>query len=204
MNQQIDLSQYREDARGALVPVSAIRPIDLMRDDLVNELFAAIEPKAQAYAESKQKGIETVRTFVDVSAAEFDVKPRKKGNVTLTSLDGKRRVLVAMQDVLTFDERLHAAKALIDQCLEEYSIGANANLKVIVQQAFDVNKEGNISTSKVLALRSYNIQDEKWQRAMRALTDSLTVHVSREYIRLYRRDEASGEYVRVDADTGRA
>ena len=203
MNQQIDLSQYREDARGALVPVSAIRPIDLMRDDLVNELFAAIEPKAQAYAESKQKGIETVRTFVDVSAAEFDVKPSKKGNVTLTSLDGKRRVLVAMQDVLTFDERLHAAKALIDQCLEEYSIGANANLKVIVQQAFDVNKEGNISTSKVLALRSYNIQDEKWQRAMRALTDSLTVHVSREYIRLYRRDEASGEYVRVDADTGR-
>lgn len=204
MNQQIDLSQYREDARGALVPVSAIRPIDLMRDDLVNELFAAIEPKAQAYAESKQKGIETVRTFVDVSAAEFDVKPSKKGNVTLTSLDGKRRVLVAMQDVLTFDERLHAAKALIDQCLEEYSIGANANLKVIVQQAFDVNKEGNISTAKVLALRSYNIQDEKWQRAMRALTDSLTVHVSREYIRLYRRDEASGEYVRVDADTGRA
>ena len=203
MNQQIDLSQYREDARGALVPVSAIRPIDLMRDDLVNELFAAIEPKAQAYAESKQKGIETVRTFVDVSAAEFDVKPSKKGNVTLTSLDGKRRVLVAMQDVLTFDERLHAAKALIDQCLEEYSIGANANLKVIVQQAFDVNKEGNISTSKVLALRSYNIQDEKWQRAMRALTDSLTVQVSREYIRLYRRDEASGEYVRVDADTGR-
>lgn len=203
MNQQIDLSQYREDARGALVPVSAIRPIDLMRDDLVNELFAAIEPKAQAYAESKQKGIETVRTFVDVSAAEFDVKPSKKGNVTLTSLDGKRRVLVAMQDVLTFDERLHAAKALIDQCLEEYSIGANANLKVIVQQAFDVNKEGNISTAKVLALRSYNIQDEKWQRAMRALTDSLTVHVSREYIRLYRRDEASGEYVRVDADTGR-
>lgn len=204
MNQQIDLSQYREDARGALVPVSAIRPIDLMRDDLVNELFAAIEPKAQAYAESKQKGIETVRTFVDVSAAEFDVKPSKKGNVTLTSLDGKRRVLVAMQDVLTFDERLHAAKALIDQCLEEYSIGANANLKVIVQQAFDVNKEGNISTAKVLALRSYNIQDEKWQRAMRALTDSLTVHVSREYIRLYRRDEDSGEYVRVDADTGRA
>ena len=204
MNQQIDLSQYREDARGALVPVSAIRPIDLMRDDLVNELFDTIEPKAQAYAEAKQKGIETVRTFVDVSAAEFDVKPSKKGNVTLTSLDGKRRVLVAMQDVLTFDERLHAAKALIDQCLEEYSIGANANLKVIVQQAFDVNKEGNISTSKVLALRSYNIQDEKWQRAMRALTDSLTVHVSREYIRLYRRDEDSGEYVRVDADTGRA
>ena len=203
MNQQIDLSQYREDARGALVPVSAIRPIDLMRDDLVNELFDTIEPKAQAYAEAKQKGIETVRTFVDVSAAEFDVKPSKKGNVTLTSLDGKRRVLVAMQDVLTFDERLHAAKALIDQCLEEYSIGANANLKVIVQQAFDVNKEGNISTAKVLALRSYNIQDEKWQRAMRALTDSLTVHVSREYIRLYRRDEASGEYVRVDADTGR-
>ncbi|WP_230338376.1 DUF3164 family protein [Paralysiella testudinis] len=119
-------------------------------------------------------------------------------------MDGKRRVLVAMQDVLTFDERLHAAKALIDQCLEEYSIGANANLKVIVQQAFDVNKEGNISTSKVLALRSYNIQDEKWQRAMRALTDSLTVHVSREYIRLYRRDEGSGEYVRVDADTGKA
>ena len=41
---QIDMSQYKKDARGNLVPIDNIREIDLLRDELVMEIVG----KAQA------------------------------------------------------------------------------------------------------------------------------------------------------------
>ena len=37
-----DLSRYREDAKGNLIPLDNIKPIDLARDELVREIFAAV------------------------------------------------------------------------------------------------------------------------------------------------------------------
>ena len=107
---------------------------------------------------------------------------------------------VAMKDVMMFDERLAAAKALIDECLTEWTQDSRSELRVIVQQAFDVDKDGHISTAKVLSLRSLKIEDEKWQRAMQALGDSLHTLATREYVRLYRRDERTGEWALVNTD----
>ena len=199
-----DLSRYREDAKGNLIPLDNIKPIDLARDELVREIFATVQPAAQELVQAKRRAIGDVRAFVDLSAEKYGVKPSKRGNVTLTSFDGSLRVLVAVQDVLVFDERLQAAKALIDECLAEWTQDSTPELKTIVQAAFDVDKEGRISVSKVLGLRRLQIDDDKWQRAMAAVTDSLNPHTTREYVRLYRRDDASGEYVLIDSDLGRA
>lgn len=203
MNQP-DLSQYRQDAKGNLIPLTNIKPIDLQRDELVREIAANILPHMRELEKARRAGIEDVRAFVEMSAEQYGVKPSKKGNVTLHSFDGSLRITVAMADVLTFDERLVAAKALIDECLDEWTQDSRDELKLIVQQAFDVNKEGKISTAKVLGLRRLQIDDEKWQRAMAAVTDSLHTQTTREYIRLHQRDEETGEYVLVNADLGRA
>lgn len=160
-------------------------------------------PKVDTLKQAKVQAIGDVRAFVDLSAEKYDVKPSKKGNITLNSFDGKLRVTVAMQDVLTFDERLQASKALIDECLNEWTVDSRQELKTIVQQAFDVNKEGKISVAKVLSLRRLEIQDEKWQRAMQALTDSVHTQATREYIRLHQRNDETGEYVLVSADLGK-
>ena len=137
-----DLSRYREDARGNLIPLDNIKPIDLARDELVREIFAAVQPAARELAQAKRHAIDDVRAFVDLSAEKYGVKPSKRGNVTLTSFDGSLKVLVAVQDVLVFDERLQAAKALIDECLTEWTQDSRQELKTIVQAAFDVDKEG--------------------------------------------------------------
>ncbi|XXQ69007.1 DUF3164 family protein [Neisseriaceae bacterium B1] len=197
---EIDLSQYRTDARGNLIPVANIKPIDLARDELVREIAANIMPPLRELEQAKRDGIEDVRAFVEMAAEQYGVKPSKKGNVTLHSFDGSLKINVAIADVLTFDERLSAAKALIDECLDEWTQGSRDELKLIVQQAFDVNKEGNISTSKVLGLRRLDIKHDKWQRAMQAVSDSLHTQTSREYIRVYQRNEETGEYVFLNAD----
>lgn len=197
---QADLSQYRKDARGNLVPVANIKPVDLARDELIEEVFAAVIPKQQELAALKQKVMADVNAFVDISVEQYGVKRSVKGNTTLTSFDGSRRIVIANQDVLHFDERIQAAKALIDECLNEWSENSRPELKTIVQKAFDVNKEGKINVQRVLSLKNLDISDAKWQRAMQALTDSLHTQTTREYIRFYVRKEGTEEYELVNMD----
>lgn len=82
----------------------------------------------------------------------------------------------------------------------EYTKDANVNLKAIVQKAFNVNAEGKINVKRVLELRTLKIEDEKWQRAMQALSDSLHIQTSREYIRFYERKDDTGEYELINLD----
>lgn len=123
----------------------------------------------------------------------------KKGNVTLMSFDGKYKVQIAIQDNLVFDERLQVAKSLIDECLTEWTADSNDNVKAIIDNAFAVDKEGKINIRRVLSLRSLNIVDDKWQKAMQAISDATQVISSKEYIRFYERDE-HGKYQQISLD----
>jgi len=141
-----------------------------------------------------------IAAFVQLSADRYDVSlGGKKGNVTLHSFDGQYRVNLAMQDTLVFDEGLLAAKALIDECINEWTEGSRTELKTLINAAFQVDKEGNISTARVLGLRRLAIKDDKWQRAMDALSDSLQVHTSKQFVRIYERGQ-DGEYQLMNLD----
>ena len=148
----------------------------------------------------KADSMADIAAFVQLSADRYDVAVGgKKGNFTLHSFDGAYRVNLSMQDTLVFDEGLLAAKALIDECINEWTEGSRSELKTLINAAFQVDKEGNISTARVLGLRRLKIKDEKWQRAMEALSDSLQVHTSKQFVRVYKRDDA-GEYQLVSLD----
>ena len=199
----IDLSQDRQDARGNLVSVDNIKPIDLARDDFIREAFAKVLPLREQMKELKAQQMADANAFVDLSVEQYGAKRSVKGNITLTSFDGKLRIAIAQADVLHFDERLQAAKALIDECLNEWTQDSRAELKTFVLQAFDVSQEGKINVRKVLDLRKLDIADEKWQRAMKAIADSLHTQATREYIRYYQRNEETGEYEHLALDFAR-
>lgn len=199
----IDLSQYRQDARGNLVSVDNIKPIDLARDDFIREAFAKVLPLREQMKELKAQQMADANAFIDLSVEQYGAKRSVKGNITLTSFDGKLRIAIAQADVLHFDERLQAAKALIDECLNEWTQDSRAELKIFVLQAFDVSQEGKINVRKVLDLRKLDIADEKWQRAMKAIADSLHTQATREYIRYYQRNEETGEYEHLALDFAR-
>ena len=103
------------------------------------------------------------------------------------------------QDSIRFDERLQAAKALIDECIHSWSADSNDNLKALINDAFQVDREGKISTGRVLGLRRLDIKDAKWQQAMQAIGDSIIVTDSKSYIRFYERI-ADGSYIPVSLD----
>ena len=62
-------------------------------------------------------------------------------------------------------------------------------MRVLINAAFNTDKEGNISTARVLGLRRLQINDKKWQIAMDALSDSLQVVTSKSFIRIYEKQE---------------
>ncbi|MCG9040794.1 DUF3164 family protein [Laribacter hongkongensis] len=192
---------YKRDARGSLIPVDRIKPIDLARDELVREIVARAKGVNECLAEFKARSFEDIGAFVELSAERYGARlGGTKGNVNLVSFDGRYKVQRANQDTLTFDEGLQAAKALIDECVHEWTEGARSELRALINDAFNVDKAGNISTGRILGLRRLDITDEKWLRAMEALNDSIRVQCSKSYIRVYERVGDSDQYRPISLD----
>ncbi len=202
MNKPTEIPEgYLRDARGALIPVDTIKPIDLARDDLVKEIVAKARAMADCLAELKASTFADIEAFIELSAERYGAKlGGKKGNVSLVSFDGRYKVQRAVQETLTFDERLQAAKALIDECLTAWTQGARSEIRALIDNAFAVDKEGNISTGRILTLRRLEIKDPKWLQAMDALSDSIQVQCSTSYIRVYERIGDTDKYQQIPLD----
>ena len=191
---------YRIDAKGRLIPVDQIKAIDIERSDLVERLIGGAKLLQQQMITFKRLSFEDIMAFVQLSAEQYDVQiGGNKGNVTLYSFDGRYKIVRQSQESIRFDESLRAAKALIDECISEWAAGSNDNIRVLINDAFQVDKEGKISTGRVLSLRRLDIRDEKWLRAMDAISDSIIVTDSKNYVRFYERD-SEGKYQAISLD----
>ncbi|MEE2025057.1 DUF3164 family protein [Alkalimonas mucilaginosa] len=192
---------YWQDAKGALIPEKMIRPIDRARDDLVRELVTKAQELSALLADYKRSSFADIAAFIQLSAEQYKANiGGKKGNVTLYSFDGKYKVVRAISETISFDERLQAAKSLIDTCLRDWTASASDELKAIVKSAFDADKQGNISTGRVLALRRLDIKDERWQQAMAAIGEAIQVIGSKSYIRVYERIGDTDQYRPIPLD----
>lgn len=180
---------FRQNRQGHLVAEANIKPIDQARDELVLELVAKAKVINGILADFKARTFDDVAAFVSLSAEQYGVQlGGEKGNVSLMSFDGRYKVVRQIQELIRFDERLQAAKELIDDCLQEWSEGAREELKVLVTDAFRVDQQGNIRTGQVLGLRRLDIKDERWLQAMKAVAEAVQVVGTTSYVRLYERD----------------
>lgn len=195
---------YRQDAHGRLVAEDQIKPIDKARDELVLEIVKRAREVEAVLADFKRRAFDDIAAFVQLSAEEYGARlGGTKGNVTLLSFDGRFKVLRAIAENITFDERLQAAKALIDECLREWTEGARTEVRTLVQDAFRVDAAGNIRTGQVLGLRRLDITDARWLRAMQAISEAVQVVGSKSYVRVYERD-ANGRYHAITLDVAGA
>jgi len=185
---------YMEDSQGRLVPVESIKEVDIARNDLVLELMNKAKGLSSTIGEFKSTSMDDIQAFVELSAEKYGARlGGNRGNVTLHSFDGRFKLVRSIDEFIRFDERLHAAKALIDDCLKRWSDGSSAEIRTIVNDAFQVDKAGRINTRRILALRRIKIEDETWQQAMQAIGDSVQVINSKTYVRFYER-QPDGSY----------
>ena len=195
-----DPNAFMQDAQGRYVPVGMVKDVDKARHELVLDLVGKGKALREAMAAFLADAMGDVVAFAQLSAEQYGAKiGGDKGNITLVSYDGRFKVQRQVSETLVFDERLQAAKALIDECLTEWSEGSRDEIRVLINDAFQVDQEGRINTGRVLGLRRLEIADPRWQQAMQAVSDSLRVAGSKTYLRVYERRE-DGKYQPIALD----
>lgn len=201
----IDGTEYMRDGKGALVPVSLIKPQHLLEDELVRKVMGyAIALSAQV-ARFKEHTFDDLGQFEALLAQQYDAKiGGAKGNKTLTSHDGLFKITVQVADYIVFGSELQIAKSLVDECLNEWSQGSRDEIRAIVQRAFNTDKAGQINRSEIFMLLRMEITDPRWQRAMQAIRDAMRVEGSKTYVRCHRRTDIDGAWIPVTIDLAKA
>ena len=191
----MNLENFMKDAMGRLVPIDLVKPVDKLRDELVKKIVVDALGMRESLKQFRESKFDEINAFVELSASEHDVKwGGRKGNLSLTSYDGCCKVEVQISARITFSEKLQIAKELIDEYLRDLVEGSGEEVKLIVYDAFQVDSEGRISTSRILSLRRIQINDRRWLKAMDAIADAIVPQGSKEYIRIYQRPDAQSKW----------
>lgn len=192
---------YMKNALGHLVPRANVREQDLMRDEVARNLATQASALNQALSEFKKKALGDMADLIKIAGERYEVTlGGKKGNVSISSYDGKYKVQRSVADRIQFTEEIEAAKALINQCIARWSEGANDNIRAIVDRAFSKDTKGQIKTSAVLDLMRLEIDDAEWKRAMEAIRDSIQTTGTAIYVRVYERIGDSDQYKAIPLD----
>jgi hypothetical protein len=197
---EMDGKQFMTDSRGGMIPVEMVNELDKLRDQTIRGIAARAIEMRDKLSVFKGKMRDDLLSYLALSSEQYGKKyGGRKGNVTLLSYDGSLKLVLAVNENIVFDERLQIAKSIIDECISRWSEGSRDEIRALINDAFYVDKAGNINTTRILGLRRLNIQDAEWKRAMDAITDSIQVSGSKEYLRVYTR-EKDGEYRQVPLD----
>lgn len=192
--------KYMKDRKGRLVPVNQIDEHDIEMDAFVRNQVRKAKELQTVLRQFKQNAFDDCYAFMDLLAEKYERKiGGQKGNVTFSTFDGSMQVRIAVQDTLTFGPELQIAKQIIDECLNDWAKDANQNLRTLITDAFEVDKEGELNTGRILSLRRIKINDERWKQAMDAISESLRIAVSKTYIN-FREKDSNGKYNNIPLD----
>lgn len=188
---QIDGETYWMDADGRMVPESMVKEVDRLEDALIRELAGwALNERGRLRA-GKHKMFDDVQAFVEISGERYGVKHRSKQAadrkpITLYTFDGKYKLVRKFAQLIRFGAGLNDAKALIDDYLNDLTTGAKPELKAFIMDVFEA-RDGKLDPGRVLSLARYDIQDDRWKRAMDAIRDATKSIGTASYINLYER-----------------
>lgn len=193
--------EYMQDAKGALVPLGLVKPVDKLMDETVRKMIAFARALSEQIARFKGHCFDDLGSFQALIAQEYGASVGgAKGNVSLTSYDGCLKVQFQVSDLIAFGPELQAAKKLVDACLAEWSEGSRDEIRAIVNRAFSVDKEGHINRAELFMLLRVAIEDQRWQTGMAAIRDSIRVIGSKTYIRFYERPASDAPWRAVTID----
>ncbi|PZO64582.1 MAG: sulfate transporter [Paracoccus denitrificans] len=193
------------DGVGKLTAIESIPAQKKLRDELVRKEFGFALAISDQISRFRAHVINNLEGFDALMAQEYGVKVGgEKGNRTYTSYDGLWRIEVKVQPRIAFGPEMGAAKALFDECMREWSEDTPAELRSIVTNAFDVDREGAINRTNVHILLNVDSADERFQEGQRALRDAMYVISSKEYVRFSRRASHRDKWSGVTIDLASA
>lgn len=198
-------AEYLPDAKGSLVPVKLIKPQHLLEDELVRKIVGYAISLSDQVSRFKKHTFADLADFEGLLAQEYELtKGGKKGYKTFLSHDGLYMIKISVADLIQFGSELQTAKGLVDECLNEWSADAGAELRAVVTRAFNTDKEGKVNRAEIYSLTRLEIADPRWQRAMKAVKDAERPVGSKAYVRFYQRPTQDAGWENITIDMAKA
>jgi hypothetical protein len=161
--------------KGEQVPGKFMKDKHMARQYVCDKFIPRAQRIARDLLALRNDIIETTRAYKQWDAATYNVKIGQAGNVSITSFDAKMRVeLRSHPDVIYSDQSIEVAKELMGQVIDDGTNGVTQVLKDLFLEAFTPKKKG-LSLVSITTLTSYDIPDERWQRAVKALEEGREV-----------------------------
>lgn len=188
--------KYMKDRKGRLVPVDQVPAHDLEMDAFVRTNIAAALDLQKSMIEFKQRVFGDCHAFLALLDEKYNVKRGgAKGNVSFSTYDGEQQIIISMNNIVSFGPEIQSAKSLIDECIEDWSEGANEKLMAIINDAFVVDQQGKLNMSRIISLLRIDIKDDRWDDAKNAIKDALIINETKCYLNFKQRN---GEHKLVD------
>ncbi|WP_337267085.1 DUF3164 family protein [Oryzifoliimicrobium ureilyticus] len=196
---------YMPDAKGNLVPVELIKPADKLEDETVRKIMAFAEELSAQIARFRGHTMTDLGEFDALIEQEYGLtKGGAKGNRTYQTFDGLMKVQVQVADFIDFGPQLQVAKKLLDDCLNEWASDSRPEIRAVITKAFNTEKEGQVNRAEIFMLLRLDIEDARWQEAMRAIRDAMRVTGSKEYVRFHKRASITDAWQAVTIDLAKA
>ena len=197
---------YMTDEKGRMVPIDRVRAQDQLQDEMVRKVVGYAEDLNEQIARFRDHTMHDISSFDALLAEEYGGHARAsvKGNRTYHSYDGCYKVQVQIADRVAFGPELQVARDLVNECLAEWAADSNTKIRALVEHAFQVDKEGEISRGSIYSLLRLDIEDPRWRKAMAAIHDAMRVVGSKSYVRIYRRETPEGGWQPVTIDLAKA
>ncbi len=182
------------DAQGREYPVRLLQSEIVRKDAVVKKTMDVVLKLHDRMVKDKQTLLGLIDEYLNNEARSYNL--RWKGNALLLTFDEKYRIEIRLRERIQFGIELQLAKQKIDECLKAWTEGSNENLKAIVNEAFQVDKRGQIARYRIINLRRFKIKDPVWEEAMALIDKAVYITSTKQYISFSVRDDA-GEYHKV-------
>lgn len=199
--------QFMADPRGHLVPLQLVKPADKLQDEQVRKIMGWAIGLSEQLTRFKAHTMADLADLDALLEQQFKLVKRGnkgKGNRTYMTVDGLFKVTVQVADYVDFGPQLQVAKALLDECLTEWSADSRPEIQAIVTRAFNTDKEGQINRSEIFMLLRLDIEDERWKQAMAAIREAMRVVGRKEYVRFAMRSSPEADWSSVTIDLAQA
>lgn len=196
---------YMQDAKGNLTPVELIKPQHKLEDETVRRVMGFALALSDQVRRFKAHTFEDLGAFDELLAQEFQlIKGGPKGNRTYQTYDGLMKVEVRVNDLLDFGPELQAAKGLLDECLTEWSEDSRPEIRALITNTFNTDKEGQVNRALLFTLLRLEVEDPRWIRAMEAIRQAIRVVGSKTYYRIQFRESFDAPWQTVTIDLAKA
>ena len=181
---------YRRNAKGNLIREGNISGAERDMDAVVERIHCFGSALSEQMYRFREHTMTDIVEYLERLVARYGGKPRRsghKGNVSLVSFDGRRKVQLTVADRVEVGPEIAAAQSIIEDCIDEWGKNSSIKLRALVDSAFRPDAAGRLSVSQLVQLRRVQIDDVRWTKVQQAITDALRPAGKAEYVRLYDR-----------------